>query len=422
MEDLLNASQIRSQIHQFNQNLTINLSEKQESEILQEIRKIFSDIPYFDLVAQEKLKSAIHQTNFMEISVVNTAKLVERYFDKTGFDKDGKPLWKMLNVIFYATYVLILCKYDKSIESLKLRSTVDLLKKYEDHPEFNIFYHEPGKEFNYSKDWISQELNYLLVFRNIMAVALKFIPSHLNKDLLMKICARLEGSGLEYISGGGSKPATMRRVKIYEVEGHVTKSERVTGLKRSGQFDIENTSVKANRNINVSMKRAIEMTRNRITEEDAAKLSSFPCNSPNNLKFNVNQLPGGSRKDINIATQDIIEKRKDFIIPQNFTVLGERQMLHNSVQSLMPKNQHGPMTRFFSTMSDTWQTEVDSFKVDPTLNLEQIRALLNEQGTTVLDHIHSEPRTLLAREISLDCSIYTEDLDALQDYEGQLNG
>lgn len=67
-----------------------------------------------------------------------------------------------------------------------------------------------------------QELLYLLAFRNIIRIALLIIPPQGNKQLLLNIGGRLEGSGNEYITGTGQKVSVTRRVAIYEQEGKVT--------------------------------------------------------------------------------------------------------------------------------------------------------------------------------------------------------
>ena len=72
----------------------------------------------------------------------------------------------------------------------------------------------------------SQELQYLLAFRNIIRVALLVIPPLSNKQLLLNIGGRLEGSGNEYITGTGQKICVTRRVIIYEQEGRVTSQKK----------------------------------------------------------------------------------------------------------------------------------------------------------------------------------------------------
>ena len=71
-----------------------------------------------------------------------------------------------------------------------------------------------------------RELQYLLAFRNIIRVALLVIPPLSNKQLLLNIGGRLEGSGNEYITGTGQKICVTRRVIIYEQEGRVTSQKK----------------------------------------------------------------------------------------------------------------------------------------------------------------------------------------------------
>ena len=71
-----------------------------------------------------------------------------------------------------------------------------------------------------------RELQYLLAFRNIVRVALLVIPPLSNKQLLLNIGGRLEGSGNEYITGTGQKICVTRRVAIYEQEGRVTSQKK----------------------------------------------------------------------------------------------------------------------------------------------------------------------------------------------------
>ena len=66
-----------------------------------------------------------------------------------------------------------------------------------------------------------QELQYLLAFRNIIRIALLVIPPLSNKQLLLNIGGRLEGSGNEYITGTSQKICVTRRVIIYEQEGSI---------------------------------------------------------------------------------------------------------------------------------------------------------------------------------------------------------
>ena len=66
-----------------------------------------------------------------------------------------------------------------------------------------------------------KEVTYLMNFCNAMRVAVRIIPPKLKKKLLMAICAKLEGSNKQYITGGCPNPCTERRVAIYEQESGV---------------------------------------------------------------------------------------------------------------------------------------------------------------------------------------------------------
>lgn len=64
---------------------------------------------------------------------------------------------------------------------------------------------------------------YLVSFRNFMAVSLCLEPAKNNKALHLDICARLSerSSDVRYVTGSGQSRATQQRVAIYEREGNV---------------------------------------------------------------------------------------------------------------------------------------------------------------------------------------------------------
>ena len=64
------------------------------------------------------------------------------------------------------------------------------------------------------------ELRFLLMYRNMMVIALTIIPAKENKHTLMSICSLLEGSGRSYPTEGNLSGATLRRVMIYELESN----------------------------------------------------------------------------------------------------------------------------------------------------------------------------------------------------------
>lgn len=67
------------------------------------------------------------------------------------------------------------------------------------------------------------EMAYLLNFRRFMKISLDYIPAKRNKQLLIAICALLEGSGRVYITGGTQSVATSWRTYIFEYESGLEK-------------------------------------------------------------------------------------------------------------------------------------------------------------------------------------------------------
>jgi len=191
------------------------LSADDQLTIFSMIRSYFNDLYYFDTVISSKLQLAIQDSCSTEIDVRATEKVAERYFDRKLFTStEQKLVWAQIRVIFKACYILILSFQDYP-RSLMLPDVASLLRCY---PEF----HDEG----------SQELDWLLRFRNMLRIALLVIPAENHKSCLIKIAARLEGSQKEYITGGGSKPAVQRREIIFERESGVTPVKRPEGRKR----------------------------------------------------------------------------------------------------------------------------------------------------------------------------------------------
>lgn len=185
--------------------------------VFQRVKSAFADCLEFDSLIADRLKQAIHDSNFIEVNIKTTKKLAERYYDASLFQtRDQKQMFGRIQLIFKCAYVLILTYHDEP-QTLMWQSVKDLLEAY---PEFC----EVDEE----------ELRYLLNFRNYLKVGLLLLPAHLNKDRLMKIAARLEGSqNPEYITGGGQKPEVDRRVRIYEKEGGIVARKRASKRKKS---------------------------------------------------------------------------------------------------------------------------------------------------------------------------------------------
>lgn len=178
-------------------------------EIFDQIKSSFSDFHLFDFLVAEKLKLAIVDSDNIELNMKTTKKVAERYFDVESFKtNEQKLVWAQIQLIFKSCYVLILSKKD-SCQKLFWSDVKTLLEHY---PQFE------------SVD--AEEQNLLLNFRNMVKVTLLVVPARLNKQCILKIAGRLEGSQNEYITGGGQKPAVTRRVQIYEQEGGITAEKR----------------------------------------------------------------------------------------------------------------------------------------------------------------------------------------------------
>jgi hypothetical protein len=182
--------------------MPVALPESVHEEIFQAIKRSFHDFALFESLLEKRLRQVISDADKVEVDVKTTRKLTERYFDVQAFQTEKQKLaLSQIHVILRTTYVLIL-SHHASVQELQWNSLSTLLQHY---PQF--------------VDQDEHELRYLLRFRNMLRVALLIIPPRLNKQLLLKVAGHLEGSGKEYITGGGQKPCVTRRVQIYEREG-----------------------------------------------------------------------------------------------------------------------------------------------------------------------------------------------------------
>jgi hypothetical protein len=67
------------------------------------------------------------------------------------------------------------------------------------------------------------------------------IPPEGNKNILLKVVAKLEGAGQSYITGGDPRPATRRRIKIYEKESGI-KAKRKSATTNATPFPLGGSS------------------------------------------------------------------------------------------------------------------------------------------------------------------------------------
>ena len=186
------------------------LSYQEQSYIFRIIKICFKDVEYFDVLIAKPLQLYLAELRLNEVMLKSKKGPTEKYFDMEYYKRPEKrALFKFIILVFKCTNVLILLL--KGIfQDLLWKSEDQLLDEYAEYPEFR-------------KDNLAiQEQTFLLNFRNTMRVALEIIPAKANKQLLIDIAGRLEGSiGAGYITGGGETPCTHRRVLIYRKEGGV---------------------------------------------------------------------------------------------------------------------------------------------------------------------------------------------------------
>jgi hypothetical protein len=189
------------------------LSTEKENELFIQLKKAFSDFRYFDSLISEPLKKLINDvSNNVVLDFQFTKNVLENYINTKDFEtKEKKDILDKIRIILTSACVLLQSLHPSS-ESV-MYDKEELLKNY---PDFNSLIAPDSPPAD------KQEFEYLLKFRNLMAVALKLIPPKGNKLFLLKVIERLEGSNNEYICGSGQKPAVTRRVEIYQNEGNIT--------------------------------------------------------------------------------------------------------------------------------------------------------------------------------------------------------
>jgi hypothetical protein len=189
--------------------MPVTISANQQEEAYEKVKDAFIDFPLFDKLVSKQLKQAIADSNTIDIDAKSVRKITEKYFDVNSFQTEQqKLLLAQIHLILRTAFVVVL-SFHENLQPLLWKDVPTLLEHY---PQFQ------GQE--------EDELNYLLKFRNYLRLSLIIIPARLNKQMLLKIAARLEGSRQEYITGGGQKPGVTRRVEIYEQEGNIQPEKR----------------------------------------------------------------------------------------------------------------------------------------------------------------------------------------------------
>jgi len=195
--------------------MPLSLSELEKEDIFNQIRKAFSDFPYFDMLIKDSLRKMIEESTKRDFGVETTKALMKDYVDMSLYQNEKqKEELKKVEQILTASHVLLHSK-STFAQSLLWPDVNKLLSEY---PEFSVVTNDP------------KELQYLLNFRNFMAVALTLLNASGNKIFLLRVIERLEGSGNEYITGSGQKSSVTRRIEIYAKEGNV-KSKKAGGRK-----------------------------------------------------------------------------------------------------------------------------------------------------------------------------------------------
>ena len=175
-----------------------------------EISTLFSDISFFEELVAESLKQAIIDCDHITLNFITVKNFTERYFSIREYrSNDDKETYRQINTIFQTLCVLIVSKKLEVAE--QYFHDISELKKY--FPELSIL----------SDD----EKVLLLKFRNMVMACLSVIEARLNKQTIIDICGRLEGTQRRYITGKGQRDAVTRRVKIYETEGSITPEVRL---------------------------------------------------------------------------------------------------------------------------------------------------------------------------------------------------
>lgn len=201
--------------------MPLRLTDQEQEEIFYQIKKAFSDFQYFDLLIAAPLRQMIQDSTRKDFGVDTAKSIMKDYVDMSLYQNEKqKEELKKVEQILTASQVLLHSKSTYG-QAVMWNDADELLREY---PEFESVRTDP------------KELQYLLNFRNFMAVALTLLTASGNKIFLLRVIERLEGSGNEYITGSGQKISVTRRIAIYEKEGKV-KSKK-TGKKEKTKDDM----------------------------------------------------------------------------------------------------------------------------------------------------------------------------------------
>jgi len=194
------------------------------TKLLEEMRSLFCDLRFFEgsVAAQLKLAIADISRKSIDINFATVKKFAHRYYATGRFvTKEDIDMWKEIQWIFTTCCVLIVSKRPETIEL------------FWDKPE-TMLANYPS--FSNVKPL---EMELLLRFRNMVVATLQVVSPRHNKQLILYIAGRLEGTQRRYVTGSGMSEAVKRRVAIYEQEGKVEpepRPDRINPVIRSIQI------------------------------------------------------------------------------------------------------------------------------------------------------------------------------------------
>ncbi len=189
--------------------MPVTLTPEERSEIFLTIKKAFSDFKYFDKVEGPLLQVIHDATTKYDLDYDKTKNILDYIPDRDQYKtKEQSDILSKFRVILTAATILIY-SYHPDADAVRYPSIEVFLQYY---PEYDSLRNSTVLDDR-------KELEYLLNFRNYMAIALLIITAKSNKLFLLKVIERLEGSNNEYITGSGQKPSTTRRLDIYKREG-----------------------------------------------------------------------------------------------------------------------------------------------------------------------------------------------------------
>lgn len=185
------------------------LTQLEKEEVFDRLKIIFSDITYLPEV-EPKLLLAINECDRIELSFANVKNFARRFYETGRYEtEDEKKKWREIQWIF-ATCCVLIVSYQERARERFWHSVSQLVEAY---PMF-------------TKLADKDELDLLLKFRNMLVAATLVLNPRLNKELIIYVAGRLEGTQRRYITGKGQRDAVSMRVKIYEQEGQITPEVR----------------------------------------------------------------------------------------------------------------------------------------------------------------------------------------------------